>query len=213
MRKTRLLAAAACLLTVFVATAQAAPGKRNHYRWKDAQGNLHFDDALPNEALQFGYEIISPSGIVVRRVAAPKTDAQLKADAIADAQRKSAEAQAAKQAQTDAQMLAAYPNEAELQSAQEAQLSMIDQYIESTRISLQSQEKSLTEMLAHAADLDRTGKPVPPALRTQIEALRSNVEKQKAYIVSKQQEKIDSAKKFEAELAHYRELRSRSKAH
>lgn len=213
MRHHRLLALIACVLTLVAVSAQAAEDKRNHYRWKDAQGNLHFDDALPNEALQFGYDIISPSGIVVRRVAAPKTDAQLKADAIADAQRKAAEAQAAKQAQTDAQMLAAYPNEAELQSAQKAQLGMIDQYIESTRISLQSQEKSLTEMLAHAADLDRTGKPVPPALRTQIEALRSNVEKQKAYIAGKQQEKIDSAKKFETELAHYRELSARSKAH
>jgi hypothetical protein len=213
MRHTRLLTLAAGLLALAVATAQADSKKRNHYRWKDAQGNLHFDDALPNEALQFGYDVISPSGIVVRHVAPPKTTEQLKADEQAAAQEKAATQAATKQAQSDAQMLAAYPNEAELASTQNAQLEMIDQYIESTRISLQSQEKSLTDMLSHAADLERTGKTVPPALRTQIESLRANVEKQKAYIAGKQQEKLDSAKRFEAELAHYRELRGKAKAH
>lgn len=209
MRPIRLFVCITCLLFALIAATQAAEKTRNHFRWKDAQGNLHFDDALPNEALQFGYDEINASGIVVRHVAAPRTAAQLKEDAKAEAQKKAADDAAAKQAQSDDQLLAAYPTEADLASVQKAQLDMIDQYIESTRISLQSQEKSLTEMLSHAADLDRTGKPVPAALRSQIEALRANVEKQKAYIAGKQQEKIDSAKRFETELAHYRELRAK----
>lgn len=213
MRRTGLLIFAACLLTFVAASALAADKTRNHYRWKDAQGNLHFDDALPNEALQFGYDVISASGIVVRHVAPPRTAEQIKADEKAEMQKKAEARAATQQAQEDAQILAAYPNEGELASAQKAQLDMIDQYIESTQISLQSQEKSLTDMLSHAADLERTGKPVPAALSAQIESLRANIEKQKAYIASKQQEKIDSAKKFDTELAHYRELRAKSQSH
>jgi hypothetical protein len=213
MRHTAPLTIAACAIALIAATAVADQKSRNHYRWKDAQGNLHFDDALPNRALQFGYDIVSSSGMLIRHVPPPKTAEQIKADAKAEAQKEADQRAAAKQAQEDAQMLAAYPNETELASAHKAQLDMIDQYIESTQISLQSQEKSLTDMLSHAADLDRTGKPVPAALRAQIESLRANIEKQKAYIASKQQEKADSAQKFDAELAHYRQLRAKSRSH
>ncbi len=89
---------------------------------------------------------------------------------------------------------------------------MIDQYVQATQISLQSQEKSLTANLSHAADLERTGKPIPKALSEQIESLRANIEKQKAYIAAKQQEKSDSASKFDAELAHYRQIKAKSRS-
>ncbi len=116
------------------------------------------------------------------------------------------------QAKSDQQVLAAYPNERELVSSQQAQLDMMDQNIHSTEISLQSQEKSLTEMLSHAADLDRNGKPVPATLQSQIESLRRNIERQKNYISSKQQEKVDTSKRFVDELAHYRQLQERAQA-
>jgi hypothetical protein len=201
---------AACLLIVFATSALAAQKKANHYRWKDAQGVTHFDDVLSDAAIQAGYDIIGSSGMVSRHVPPPRTAEQLKADKLAAEKKAAEDRAAAKQAQEDQQMLNAYPNEAELVSAHQAQLNMIDQYIQSTQISLQSQEQSLSEMLAHAADLDRSGKPVPATLRSQIESLRANVEQQKAYISAKRQEKIDSAKNFESELAHYREIRNKA---
>jgi hypothetical protein len=67
-------------------------------------------------------------------------------------------------------------------------------------------------MLSHAADLERSGKPIPATLSRQIESLRANVEKQKAYITAKQQEKVDSAAKFETELAHYRAVRAKARS-
>ena len=200
----------AVFLFVFAATtALAAEKQPERYRWKDAQGVVHFDDVLSDAAIQAGYDVVSGSGMKLRHVAAPKTAEQQKADDLAEAQKKKSEKAVADQAQEDAQMLAAYPTEQEFSDAHHAQLAMIDQYIQSTQISLQSQEKSLTDMLSHAADLERTGKPIPATLSQQIESLRANIEKQKAYIVAKQQEKIDSAAKFESSLAHYRAVRGK----
>ncbi|MBS0569381.1 MAG: DUF4124 domain-containing protein [Proteobacteria bacterium] len=203
---------AICLLALASVPATAAGGMQDRYRWKDAQGVVHFDDVLSDAAIKAGYAIVNANGMTIRRVPPPKTDEQLKADAIADARKAAEQKLAAEQARDDAQMLAAYPDEQELVEAQQAQLAMIDQYVESTRISLHSQEKSLSDMLAHAADLERTGKPIPIALSKQIEALRSNIENQKNYIAAKQQEKIDSAAKFATELAHYRALKAKSAA-
>lgn len=211
MRRTGSLIA--LFLLVFAAMSTLAAEKQpDHYRWKDAQGVVHFDDVLTDAAIQAGYDTISGSGMKIRHVAPPRTAEQQKADDKAEAQKKAAEKAAATQVQQDAQMLAAYPTEQTLSDAHTAQLAMIDQYIQSTQISLQSQEKSLTDMLSHAADLERTGKPIPAPLSKQIETLRSNIEKQKAYIAAKQQEKIDSTAKFETELAHYREVRGKPRA-
>jgi len=196
--------------------AHAAPGAgnpaHNRYKWKDAQGNLHFDDSLPTEALLLGYDVVNAQGIVVKHVNRPKTAEEMKADEAAAAEQAAHKHADEAQAKSDQQILAAYPNEHELVSSQNAQLDMMDQNIHATEASLQSQEKSLTEMLSHAADLDRNGKPVPATLQSQIESLRRNVEKQKTYITNKQQEKVDTEKKFSVELAHYRQLQARSQA-
>jgi hypothetical protein len=207
------------LLTLIVLTMGiAAPAvaqntERHRYKWKDAQGNLHFDDALPPEAAKLGYDVVNAQGIVVKHVERAKTDEEDKAEAAAAASKAEHDRTAADQARSDQQILAAYPNEGEFVSAQQQQMDMIDQNIHATEISLQSQEKSLTEMLSHAADLDRNGKPVPAPLQQQIDTLRRNIEKQKTYIASKQQEKIDSTKKFDSELAHYRAVRDRDRSH
>lgn len=192
--------------------AHAVNEGHNRYKWRDGQGNLHFDDALPIEALQFGYDVVNPQGLVVKHVDRAKTDQELKAEQVEADKRAEQKRITDERTKADQQLLAAYPTEADLASSQQAQIQMLDQNITATTASMESQEKSLAEILAHAADLDRNGKPVPPALKTQIDTLRRNIEQQKAYIASKEQEKVDAGKRFEVDLKHYRELQARIKA-
>jgi len=190
----------------------AGEGEHNRYKWRDGQGNLHFDDALPVEALQFGYDVVNPQGLLIKHVERAKTEQELKIEQ-AEAEKRAEQRRIEdERTRADQQLLAAYPTEADLVSSQQAQFTMLDQNITATNASMESQEKSLAEILAHAADLDRNGKPVPPALKSQIDTLRRNIEKQKGYIASKEQEKIDAAKRFQADLAHYRALQERIKA-
>ena len=77
------------------------------------------------------------------------------------------------------------------------------------RISLQSQEKSLAELLGHAAELESSGKPVPTNLANRIGTLRKQVEDQRAYIARKETERTDTVTRFDDELAHYRDLKSK----
>ena len=202
------------LVFSLAASAAAPPSatskdNRNRYKWTDQQGNLHYDDVLPMEALQFGYDVVNGQGIVVKHVDRAKTAEELKADKEASDKALAVKRASDAQAKTDQQLLAAYPNESDLLVAQRAQIDTIDQSVHATEVSLKNQEKSLSEMLSHAADLDRTGKPVPASLQQQIDSLRVNVEHQKTYIANKQAEKEADEKKFETELAHYREVQAR----
>ena len=196
----------------FTTLAFAQPADHNRYKWRDGQGNLHYDDALPNEAVQYGYDIVNPNGLVVKHVDRARTADEMKADKEAAAKAVAAQRVADEQSKNDQQMLAAYPSEHDLVLAQHSQIEMIDQSVHATEVSLQNQEKSLSDMLAHAADLDRTGKPVPATLQQQIDSLRVTVEKQKQYIATKAAEKEADGARFQTELAHYRDIQQR-KAH
>ncbi len=208
MRKQVIFAA---LALVFTASHAFGQNEKNHnrYKWRDGQGNPHYDDVLPEEALKYGYDVINPSGLVVKHVERARTPEEVAADKAAAEKTATAKRLQDDQLRKDQQMIAAYPREEDLQSSQREQLAVIDQTVQATQASLQNQEKSLSEMLAHAADLDRTGKPVPATLQQQIDMLRIGIEKQKAYITSKNAEKESSAKRFEAEIAHYREVQAK----
>jgi len=214
MRHTTLFVAT----VLFAASASAfAAGTGNpehdRYKWKDAEGNVHFDDVLPPEAMQVGYDVVNVNGLIIKHVQRLRTPEETKADEAAAARKANEKRIADEQAKADQQTLAAYPTEADLVEGQKAQLAMLDQNIHATEISLQSQEKSLTEMLSHAAELDRNGKPVPATLQSQIDTLRRNIEQQKTYIAGKGQEKIDAVKRFEGELGRYRRLREAVQTH
>jgi len=188
------------------------PGEHERYKWKDAEGNLHYDDALTSAAMQAGYDVVNKNGLIVKHVDPPKTAEQIKADREAAAKQAADRRAAEEQAQRDQQILAAYPTEQDLARGQQAQLDSLDQEAHATKMSLDSQEKSLTDMLGRAADLERTGKPVPPVLQKQINTQREIVAKQKAFIAAKATEHEAAAQRFATELVHYREMRARQPA-
>lgn len=194
------------------AAGGAASQPHQRYKWTDAEGNLHYSDALPPEAVKYGYEIVNPQGVIIKHVDRLKT-----AEERAAAKAEIAKAQAAKDSaearvRNDKQLIAAYPTEDDLKRAQRQQADMMDTNLTSARISLQSQEKSLAELLGHAAELDSNGKPIPVNLTKKIADMRKQVEEQRTYISRKQKERDDTVAHFEDDLAHYRSLKEPKEA-
>ncbi|HJP97708.1 MAG TPA: DUF4124 domain-containing protein, partial [Rhodanobacteraceae bacterium] len=139
-----------------------------HYRWKDASGVVHFGDTIPSAALAGGYDVVNNQGIVVRHVSRELTPAERRAAAAVAARESAARRQEQQRKVADAQMLAAYPSEHDLERSQQAQLHQIQADIATLETNLRSQEDSLTELLAHAADIEHSGTPVPPYVNKRI---------------------------------------------
>jgi len=190
---------------LFAGAVSAAGGTR--YKWRDAEGNLHYSDSLPVDASKRGYEVVNAHGIVVKRVEPAKTAEELAA-AKAEKARELAEREAAEaQARNDQQMLAAYPTEDDLRNAQRQQLLMIEQNLRSSEIGLQSQERSLAEMLGLAAELEAGGKPLPQRLSTQISDLRKQIERQHVIVDRRKREREAAQGRFETDVAHYLKIK------
>lgn len=204
------LALATCAGAIATGTAHAAtPQDHNRFKWRDAQGNLHYSDSVPAEATKFGYDVVSPQGIVVKHVDRAKTADEL-AEAKVAASKALAERRAAEQrARDDEQLLSTYPQEEDLRHAQQQQLDMLNQQIKSSSVSLRNQEQSLAELLDRAAEAERTGKEFPPDQARQLAVMRKKVDAQKATVTKQEADRDEASSHFEEEVAHYRELKAR----
>lgn len=203
MRKSALLF---LLATLCCGIAVAQTTGHVKYKWKDAQGSLHFADSLPPEAVQVGYDIVNAQGIVVKHVDRAKTPDELKAAQEEAKRKQETQRQDEQQNRNDQQMLSAYATVEELVKAQQAQIDAIDQNITSAKTGIANEEKTLADFLARAGEIEHNGQPVPPTLTKHIADLRNSLNDHNAYIARREAEKVDLAKKFEVQQQHYRDL-------
>ena len=202
-----------CLLSAAVACGMCAlafaapPTPTTHYRWTDASGVVHFGDTMPSSALAGGYDIVNAQGMVVRHVERELTPAERRAATARAAQDAATKREAQQRRVADAQMLTAYPTDKDLQASQQAQLRQIQADIGSLETNLRSQEDSLTELLAHAADLEHSKQPIPPDVGKRIAEQRQSVNDERAALAQKRADFARAEVRFAAQLEHYRALR------
>ena len=196
--------ALALALAGSAAAFAAAPGSPVQYRWRDAQGNLHFSDTLSAVAIARGYEVVNAQGVVVQHVPSP---AERRAEQAAAAAQAKIDAARARQQARDAQLLAAYPHESDLRLALQAQASNIEQSMRATRINLQSQESSLADLLQRAAEFEHEKKPVPPFLNNDIVRQRAAVEEQRQTLLRQQRQHAAALAAIPPQLEHYRQVK------
>lgn len=193
------------LIVCAFGTAQA--GKL--YKWVDANGNVHYSDSVPPEAVDQARKELSDSGLTIKetdRAPTPEERAAIEKKKAEDA------AEAAKQAEIEreeALMMAAYTSEADIERARDQKIEMIDRQVESYEASLKSLQSSLTQLNARAAENQRAGRPVSEALASQIEESKKNVQKQEAAIKQKRIDRAGVAGEYEIELKRYRDMVAR----
>ncbi|MCX7513425.1 DUF4124 domain-containing protein [Frateuria sp. STR12] len=197
-------AAAIAMATVLTAHAQST-GIR--YHWRDGNGLSHYSDSLTAEAMKYGYDLVNDQGYVVRHV-----ERQLSQEERAAAEKLAAEKAAQRRSEearkrSDLQMLNAYGDEASLKQAQQAELDNIDQQINTTRLNLHSQEKTLADLLGRAADMERTKQKVPKFLVDRIAEQRNVVAGQRARLGRQQDGREAAEKEAAQQLEHYRALK------
>ena len=209
MRKSSFVFAAVALTAGLAAHAQSSPNTGSlRYRWQDSHGLVHFSDSLSAEAMKYGYDVVNDRGMIVQRV-----QRQLSPEERIAAN-KLAAAEAARQriardrANADAQMLAAYPDETSYKMSQQQLLDSLDQQIRTTQLNLRGQEKSLTDLLARAGEIERAKKPVPKYLTDSIASQRNVVTAQRSALLRQQAERAQDVQQQARDLAHYRALKA-----
>lgn len=177
------------------------------YRWVDAEGKVHYTDTLPPEAVDQARDEISRSGTTVNRVERALTAEERAAQEAEAAENARLAAIKAEQDKMDAALTGSYATEADLARAYRERFDLLDQSLEAARVGIRSQERSLEEQLAHAAALERGGKPVPATVQSTIEAARKQVEDQREFLRRREGELQNLQTEYEGILQRYRLLK------
>lgn len=178
------------------------------YRWVDAEGKVHYTDALPPEAVNQARDEINSSGVTVNRVDRALTEEERAAKRIADAEAARLANIKAEQDKMDAALMGSYATEADLARAYRERFDLLDQSLEAARVGIRSQEKSLEDQLAHAGSLERGGKPVPATVQSSIAASRKQVEEQREYLRRRETELQNLQAEYDRILERYRLLKA-----
>ena len=209
MRKSSFAFAAVALIAGLAAHAQSTPNTGNlRYRWQDGQGLSHFSDSLSAEAMKYGYDLVNDRGMIVQHVPrqlSPEERVAANKLAAAEAARQRI---ARERANAEAQMLAAYPDEASYRMSQQQQLDTIDQQIRTIQLNLRGQEKALADLLSRAGDIERARKPVPKYLTDSIASQRNVVTAQRSALLRQQTERAQDVQQQARDLARYRQLKA-----
>jgi len=178
------------------------------YKWVDADGQVHYSNRLPPEAVMGERSVINERGRTLQVLSAPPTpEERAEQKRLEELEKKRAEL-AEKRAIHDRSLLASYTNTDDMYSAMEGRVSAVDSLIKLTNSRIGSMQKNLLELTEEAASYERSGKPLPERLQHQITNLRKQLDHNKAFVQDKELEIEDIRQQFEADIRRFNELTS-----
>lgn len=206
--KTILTALLATAIASGAAVAQSAKSPKL-YRWVDKDGKVHYDQALPPEAVnQARREFSTDSGNAtgnVDRALTPEERAAIAAAAAAAAEQAEKLDELKRQEEV---MMATYSNESDMRRAYGERLTLLKTTLESTDVSIRNVRENLAMMLGQASDAELAGRKVADDRVASIRELHNEYLKQQQFQVDRRLELEALNAEFARMLERYRQLKN-----
>ena len=184
--------------------------KAKLYKWTDQDGNVHYSDQIPPEAKEYARERVNDQGVAVERIERALTPEELAAQkaaadkAIADAKH------AEEMRKADEALMNSYASEEDLTRAYSQRLDLLSQTIDARQMEIAAREQSLTSLVAQAAEMERGGRPVSDAIKQMIASERTEIDRQKQFLLKKETEKLTAKQDYDRDMAAYKSALARA---
>jgi len=206
----------ACLMTLSLLLpgpgAHAAPdGMSSIKKCQDATGKWHYGDTAADECSRSKVTVITEKGTTKSVIAAPPTEAELKAR---EEQRETIEAEQARateRARKDTLLLSTYGVEDDIIYIRDRKIAQIETSVKASEETLKPLRAALARMEAQAADEGKDAKTAETTAKN-IEMTRNQITRHEGAIAVKRQEQEALRKQYTEELERYRELKKKSVA-
>jgi hypothetical protein len=196
-----------CIALPLLALALASPAQAQKiYKCKNDKGETFYTQSYDPVRCAGGGAQLNEQGVAVRQIPRVKTAEEIAAEKAAAAAKAEADRIAAEQKAADQVLLMSYATEEDLVRAHQQEVQMFDTTIETAKLQVENQQRTLADLLGAAAESERAKKPVPENIARSIATVRSQIEQQNALILRKEQERAESAREAEQRLARYRKL-------
>jgi hypothetical protein len=191
------------MLWLSIPTVQA--GKL--YKWVDENGQVRYGDSIPPQYAKKRTETLNQQGVVVKTKSAAKTPEQLAAERRQAELKAEEEVKRREQAHKDRILLDTFTNEDEMIMTRDGKIEAIEAIIRVTGGRIEKIKQRLSVLSLRAANLERSGKPVPEYLTKEISETRSQIQHNMGYIENRKIEQQAIREKFELDIKRFRELK------
>jgi len=199
------------LVSLFAATlpVSAADEKKGPRikKCQDAAGKWRYGDSADEECARSKVIELDARGIQRKEIAAPLTEAELKAREQNRERDEQARKQIEEQQRRDQQLLATYAIEDDIILTRDRKISDIEAQIRASQETLKSLRTSLARLQAQAAEELRTGKQVTPQTAKTISNNEAQIAKHEAHVEKMKKDQETMRAQYQTELERFRELK------
>lgn len=184
--------------------------KAKLYKWTDQEGNVHYSDQIPPEAKEYARERVNDQGVAVERIDRALTPEEFAAQKAA-ADKAIADAKHAEDLRkADEALMNSYASEEDLTRAYSQRLDLLSQTIDARQMEIAAREQSLTSLVTQAAEMERGGRPVSDAIKQMIASERTEIDRQKQFLLKKETEKLSAKQDYDRDMAAYKAALART---
>lgn len=202
--KTNVLVARGILCAVLLVFSSG--GVANElYRYRNAEGVLVIDFAVPPEFAAGGYEILNSSGQVVEVVAAQKSAEEDVAGEDRAPQLSAEEVQA--RSRGDLHLTTSYSAPEEIVAARDRKLTQLERDIEIVEANLVDTNRQRIREQERAANLQRAGQAIPPSVTDNLAKMAGQIEQGQQLLAQRRQEYADTKALYDGYEIRFRELK------
>lgn len=178
------------------------------YRWVDDKGIVHYTDQIPPGQVDRGHAQLSDQGIPVQVVPPVKTAEELAREGELERLRAQQERLLKQQDAADRALLRTFRSPDDLIRTRDSKLASIDAFTQVAQGNIRRQQAGLLKLRTEAADLERTGKPIPPRLTEGISESVRSIRESYATIVEQERQKEEIWAGFERDLKRFLQLKA-----
>ena len=178
------------------------------YKWVDENGQIRYGDRIPPQYARKSNETLNQQGITVERKEAAKTPEQIAAAQRLEEAREAAERVQQKKDRKDRILLDTFTNEDEMVLTRDGKIEAIEAIIRVTNGRTEKLKLRLSELKTRAANIERSGKPVPDKLNAEISETRQQIAQNFTYVKSRSSDQQLIREQYEVDIARFRELQA-----
>lgn len=176
------------------------------YRYLDDAGTIVIGHSIPPEYVDRGYEMLNPDYSVykvIRRAPTPEEIASRTAEQKAQI---AAEREVERLREWDESLLLRYSSIEDIEAARGRALSELQIRISILKGNVRSLKAQVENNQTRAADIERGGGEVPPAILAAIDALRYEIDEAEKNIIERNREKEEVHAGFERDIGRFAQL-------
>jgi len=200
--------AAACF-AAWLALGAAPAAAAGMYKWTDDQGNVHYSDQMPADAVNKGGVVFDKQGRQLKKIDPTLTPTQAKAKEVEDERLRVIAKQQEDKMRRDIALTHSYTSEEEIDFARNRSLQATDSQLKSAEAYVSDLTKRQQEL--KKTKLEYGAKPVPATLDSELAGLDEELVRQDKVLAQRRAEIAAINAKYESDKLRWREIRADQK--